>query len=85
MVTYDQPSFGEALRQALQAAGMSQAELARKLNIDQGQVSRWVNDKTVPHRKAITRIENLLTPIYRPRLTKLSQGTSCSCQRLFPE
>jgi transcriptional regulator with XRE-family HTH domain len=60
MVTQDPPGFGEALRQALKTAGTSQAELARKLNIDQGQVSRWVNGKAAPHRKTINRIEKLL-------------------------
>jgi len=60
MGTQDQASFGEALRQALLTAGMTQAELARQLKIDQGQVSRWVHDKAIPHRQTIARIEKLL-------------------------
>lgn len=53
-------SFGEALRAAIRAAGSTQAKLARDLNIDPGQVSRWANDKSVPLRDTVNRIEGIL-------------------------
>lgn len=36
---------GEQLRQWLTTAGITQAELARRLHVDPGQVSRWCTDK----------------------------------------
>jgi len=39
---------------------MSQAELARALNVDPGQVSRWATDKAIPHAKTVRRIESLV-------------------------
>lgn len=61
MATQDpKRSFGQALRAAIRAAGSSQAKLARDLNIDPGQVSRWANDKSVPFRETVNRIEAVL-------------------------
>jgi transcriptional regulator with XRE-family HTH domain len=53
-------SFGDALRAAIAAARSSQAKLARELHIDPGQVSRWVNGKTVPHIETVARIGQAL-------------------------
>lgn len=53
-------TFGPALRQALQRARKSQADLARLLNVDPGQVSRWVHGKAVPHIDTVGRIEQEL-------------------------
>jgi transcriptional regulator with XRE-family HTH domain len=53
-------SFGDALRAAIRAAGSSQAELARNLDIDPGQVSRWANGKALPHVHHVRRIEQIL-------------------------
>lgn len=53
-------SFGEALHAAIRAAGTNQAKLAAGLGIDAGQVSRWVNNKAVPHRDTVTRIGEAL-------------------------
>jgi transcriptional regulator with XRE-family HTH domain len=53
-------TFGDALRAAITAARTTQAELARDLGIDPGQVSRWVNNKTVPHLDTVGRIEQIL-------------------------
>jgi len=53
-------SFGDALRAAIAAARSSQARLARELQIDPGQVSRWVNGKTVPHIETVARIGRAL-------------------------
>ena len=60
MPPQDHASFGSALRAAIRAAGSSQANLARALDIDPGQVSRWVNDKAMPHMNNVRRIEEVL-------------------------
>ena len=52
--------LGKALRAAISAATTTQAGLARELHIDAGQVSRWVNDKAIPHRETVRRIEQIL-------------------------
>lgn len=53
-------TFGQAIKQALLAAGVTQAGLARRLVIDAGQVSRWVTDKAIPLQKTVERIEEEL-------------------------
>jgi transcriptional regulator with XRE-family HTH domain len=52
--------FASALRQALMTKGMSQADLARELPMDQGQVSRWLTAKAIPQIKNLHRIEEVL-------------------------
>lgn len=68
-----QPSatFGRALRQAILDARQTQASLARELLIDAGQVSRWINDKAVPHVATVAKIESFLG-------TNLSQAFTTS-------
>jgi transcriptional regulator with XRE-family HTH domain len=53
-------TFGKALRAAITGARFTQAGLARELHIDAGQVSRWVNGKSIPHRETVARIERIL-------------------------
>ncbi len=53
-------TFGKALKAAISAAHYTQAGLARELVIDQGQVSRWVNGKAIPHGETLTKIEGIL-------------------------
>jgi transcriptional regulator with XRE-family HTH domain len=53
-------TFGKALKAAIRAARMSQADLAREMSIDQGQMSRWATDKAVPHIEAVARMEEIL-------------------------
>ena len=60
MTAQGHATFGNALRAAITAARRTQAELARELQIDPGQVSRWVNDKAVPHVNTVARIEQIL-------------------------
>jgi transcriptional regulator with XRE-family HTH domain len=60
MTSRNHETFGQALKKAYRAAGINQAELARRLNIDPGQVSRWVNDRAVPHHDNLRRIEEEL-------------------------
>jgi transcriptional regulator with XRE-family HTH domain len=52
--------FADALRQALQNAGKSQAELARELRIDPSQVNRWVNGRAIPQIDNVRRIQAFL-------------------------
>ena len=60
MTTQGHSTFGNALRAAIAAAGYTQARLARELRIDPGQVSRWVNDKAVPHSETVVQIGKIL-------------------------
>lgn len=60
MPPQDESKFANALRQAIQAARITQAALARELHTDQGQVSRWVNGKAFPHIDNVRRIEEIL-------------------------
>lgn len=60
MNAHDQSTFGNALKSAITAARYSQARLARELHIDPGQVSRWTNDKAIPHSDTVARIEQIL-------------------------
>jgi transcriptional regulator with XRE-family HTH domain len=53
-------SFGDALRKALEGAGISQAALARELHVDASQVNRWVHDKALPQTDNLQRIEQFL-------------------------
>jgi transcriptional regulator with XRE-family HTH domain len=60
MNAHDYSTFGNALKSAISAARYSQAKLARELHIDPGQVSRWTNDKAIPHADTVGRIEQIL-------------------------
>jgi transcriptional regulator with XRE-family HTH domain len=60
MGTQGGSTFGNALKASIAAARLTQANLARELKIDPGQVSRWVNGKAVPHGETVARIERIL-------------------------
>lgn len=51
---------GPRLRQLLERAELSQADAARLLNVDSGQVSRWVNGRAAPRREHAQRLVALL-------------------------
>ena len=53
-------SFGVLLKRALEAAGVSQAALARHLRVDAAQVSRWVNSTAVPSPSQVSEMEQKL-------------------------
>lgn len=60
MVAHEGSSFGDALSAALDAAGMSQADLARKLPADPGLVSKWRRNHQTPRPDTIRKIEQAL-------------------------
>jgi len=60
MPRQDHASFGDALKAVLRTTGRKQAELARKLQIDPGQVSRWATNKQRPHVTTVLRIDEIL-------------------------
>ena len=60
MASQDSALFGQALKDALQAADMNQAKLARELGIDAGQISRWATGKALPLRETVQRIGLIL-------------------------
>lgn len=43
-----QPTFGDYVRKARKAAGLSQTDLARRLGTSQARVSRWENGDDYP-------------------------------------
>jgi transcriptional regulator with XRE-family HTH domain len=61
MSSQEKASFGDALLQALQAAGASQAALARELHVDASQVNRWVRGKAFPSVDTLLRINKFLS------------------------
>jgi transcriptional regulator with XRE-family HTH domain len=56
----DDATFGDALRAAIESAGYTQARLAKDLDIDAGQVSRWVNNRVIPHAPVVEKIGQIL-------------------------
>ncbi len=53
-------TFAELLRQRRSEHGMTQAELARLLGVQQQAVNRWENDKDVPRRETVRVIARVL-------------------------
>jgi transcriptional regulator with XRE-family HTH domain len=60
MGAQEDATFSDALKAALGTARYSQAKMAKELGVDPGQVSRWVNGKSVPHLETVQRIEAML-------------------------
>lgn len=50
VLDFSELSFGERLRRAREAAGLTQVELAERLGIKQNQISQWEADNTGPKR-----------------------------------
>lgn len=53
-------SFGDILRIALENEGISQVELARMINKNQSQISRWINNASEPQYKTVKSISHVL-------------------------
>ncbi|GAA2819018.1 helix-turn-helix transcriptional regulator [Saccharopolyspora taberi] len=53
-------SFGQALRRHRRAAGLSQAQLAQELHLDQGNLSRYENDRQRPEPATVDALDALL-------------------------
>lgn len=60
MTAHDAAKFGDVLKNAIHHARMNQAEVAHKLSINPSQVSRWVNNKSMPHIKTVGQLETIL-------------------------
>jgi transcriptional regulator with XRE-family HTH domain len=60
MTAQDNARFANALRKAMEDAGVTQAALARALLMDAGQINRWAKGKAVPHINSVRRIEKIL-------------------------
>lgn len=54
------PTFGERLRAVLDRLGVSQSELARRLEVAVPQVWRWCNDDREPQWSQVDRIATAL-------------------------
>jgi transcriptional regulator with XRE-family HTH domain len=66
----EESSFEGALRQALEAAGVSQAALARELHVDASQVNRWIHGKALPQVDNLRGIERFLGVDLSPAFNK---------------
>jgi transcriptional regulator with XRE-family HTH domain len=53
-------SFGDALKRAIDDAGLTQAKVAKQLAVDPSQVSRWATNSAKPHRDNVRRLSDLL-------------------------
>lgn len=53
-------TFGDRLGKALKAAGISNNELADRLQVNRVTVSNWINDRTRPHRRELNAILEIL-------------------------
>jgi len=53
-------SFGQALEYQLILKGIIQKELARRMNLSEAIVSKWINDLSLPSLENLSRIEEVL-------------------------
>lgn len=53
-------TFGQALRRFRRAAGLSQRQLAEQLHLDQGNLSRYENDRQCPEQGTAKALDNAL-------------------------
>jgi transcriptional regulator with XRE-family HTH domain len=53
-------SFGDALGKSLTYLGLSNRDLAKKLDKHESQVSHWVNNRAKPYNRTLTRINEAL-------------------------
>ena len=56
----ERQKFAEALRKAVNEVGISQRELARRLEVSQASVSQWVHGQTTPRPSTAVRLEREL-------------------------
>lgn len=60
MTPQGERSFGEILKEAIRTAATTQAEVARQINVDPGQVSRWARNLQTPQPARVRELEELL-------------------------
>ncbi|TDC94383.1 XRE family transcriptional regulator [Saccharopolyspora aridisoli] len=53
-------SFGRILRRHRAASGLTQRQLAERVHVDQSAVSRRENDRAVPARNLVERLDEVL-------------------------
>ncbi|MDI2030835.1 helix-turn-helix transcriptional regulator [Saccharopolyspora sp. TS4A08] len=53
-------SFGRVRRRHRAASGLTQPQLAERVHVDQSAVSRWENDRAVPARALVERLDEVL-------------------------
>lgn len=69
MNTFPPASFGEQLQRALDYKGLSQTDLANKMNKDRSQINHWISGLSTPRGKSIQQILNVLPGIYIQKST----------------
>jgi transcriptional regulator with XRE-family HTH domain len=61
------------IRQRAAEAGFNMAEVSRKAEIDQAQVSRWISGKTVPLVTSIDKLRTALDALIAQRISQLTK------------
>ena len=56
----EEHTFGQALEYQLVLEGITQKELARRMNLSEATVSKWINDLSLPSLENLSRIEEVL-------------------------
>lgn len=64
------------IRQRAEAAGFNMAEVSRKAEIDQAQVSRWISGKTVPLVSSVDKLRIALDALIAQRIAELTKETT---------
>lgn len=69
-------SFGQALEYQLILKGMSQKELARRMDLSESTVSKWINGLALPSLENLRRIEEVLDVSLRHAYSVSRQNAS---------
>ena len=59
-----------------EAAGFNMAEVSRKAEIDQAQVSRWISGKTVPLVSSVDKLRVALDALIAQRIAELTKEST---------
>ena len=74
-------NIAQQLRQARTAVGLTQEQLAEKINYSRSNISHWENGKALPDAQALERIEVVL----ECRLIRAAEETACVQEQEDPE
>lgn len=59
-----------------EASGFNMAEVSRKAEIDQAQVSRWISGKTVPLVSSVDKLRVALNALIAQRIAELTKDAT---------
>ena len=85
---FDKRYFGANVKRIRKSRGMSQADLAKELNIPATTISSWENAGVVPKaitRDSIAKYENGVCSPYVSTISRIATALGCSVAELFGE